>query len=346
MAKRILIVRLSAIGDSILSVPVLNALRRNLPNATIGWVTERASAQLLQGHSSLDELFITSKRTYKSPRELLALAKRLREWKPDITIDLQGLTKSSLIAWLSGARSRCGFHHGRFDGRELSTFFNNHLIEASSEHIVDRGLELLGLLGIADRRVEFNLPEFDQDAEFASQTMASMDLHDRFAIVNVGAGWPSKIWPAERYASIARHLGEQWGVPSLVVWSGEQERIAAEQVISLSKDHSRLAPTTTLTQLRSLIRRSCLFVGSDTGPMHLSVAVGTPTIGMIGPMPIQRVSPYGERSMGIQRERLPDSKLSKRKSNCAPMLSIQIEDIIQACDIMLKRQIQPNRVAA
>ena len=337
MAKRILIVRLSAIGDSILSVPVLTSLRRNFPTAEIGWVTERASAQLIQGHPALDQLFVTSKSTFKNPRDLWELGKQLRQWKPDITLDLQGLTKSSLIAWLSGAKNRIGFHHGHFDGRELSTWFNNQLFQADAEHIVDRGLELLGLLGVHDKRVEFNLPEMNQDTEFADKVLQSIHLTSPFAIVNVGAGWPSKIWPSDRYASVAKHLGQLWGVPSLVVWSGEQERAAAEQVIAQSGGFAQLAPSTTLTQLRSLIRRSCLFIGSDTGPMHLSVAVGTPTVGMIGPMPIQRVRPYGANTVGIQKARLPESKLSDRKSDCVPMLSIQIEDVILACDTIMHR---------
>ena len=105
MAKRILIVRLSAIGDCILSVPVLNSIRRNFPDARVGWVIEPASSQLIRGHSALDDLFTVSKRVFKSPQELWTLVAKLRKWKPDITIDLQGLTKSSLIAWLTGAKS-------------------------------------------------------------------------------------------------------------------------------------------------------------------------------------------------------------------------------------------------
>jgi heptosyltransferase-1 len=337
MFKRILIVRLSAIGDSLLSVPVLTTLRRHFQDAQLAWVTEKASAQLLQNHFALDELFIVSKRTFKNPRELWALSRKLREWKPDTTIDLQGLTKSSLVAWLSGAKNRCGFHRGPFDGRELSTWFNNCLFQSDADHIIDRGLQLLGLLGINDRKVTFDLPDTPQENEFADQTLRDLQFEGRFAIINVGAGWPSKIWPSDRYAGVASHLGCHWGVPSLVVWSGESERIAAEQVVLQSNGNAQMAPATNLLQLRCLIRRSCLFVGSDTGPMHLSVAVGTPTIGMIGPMPIERVGPYGANNVGIQKERLPESRRSERKTNSNPMHSIQIEDVTRACDNLMER---------
>ena len=351
MTKRILIVRLSAIGDCILSVPVLNSIRRNFPDARIGWVIERTSSPLIQNHSALDELFIVSKRTFKSPRELWTLVTNLRTWKPDITLDLQGLTKSSLIAWLSGAQARLGFHRDIFDGRELSCFLNNRLYKPESQHIVDRSLELLRLLGVHDSKVAFDLPEQESDSNFAERTIASLQLEDRFAIINVGAGWVSKIWPSNRYASIAKHLGEHWGMPCLVAWSGEKEKLAANEVVIESGGHAMLSPATTLSQLGSLIRRSSLFVGSDTGPMHLSVANGTPTIGLIGPMPIERVGPRGSNSAGVQNVRL--IKASARKFDCAPMLSISAEEVIRVCDQLMDRglllrstiDLQPTRSA-
>ena len=337
MAKRILIVRLSAIGDCILSVPVLNTLRRNFPNAKIGWVIERAASQLIHGHEALDELFVVSKKTFKSPRQLLALGKTLRAWKPDVTLDLQGLTKSSLIAWMSGAKDRLGFQRDQFDGREVSCMLNNRLCRPHSKHIVDRSLELLKLLGVEDSQVSFELPESELDAAFAKRTVRSLQLEGRFAVINVGAGWASKLWPADRYARVARHLGEKWGLPSLVVWSGEQERSVAEHVVAESSSYATLAPATTLSQLGSLIRLANLFIGSDTGPMHLSAALGTPTIGMIGPMPIERVSPYGTNHIGVQNVRL--LKPANRKTDCAPMLSIFTEHVTQASDQLLGRNL-------
>lgn len=337
MSKRILIVRLSAIGDCILSVPVLNAIRRNFPQARIGWVVERAAAQLIQGHSALDDLFVVSKQAFRSPRQLWTLATELRNWRPDTTIDLQGLTKSSLIAWLSGAKQRLGLHRDQFDGREGSCFLNNCLYQPESSHIVNRSLELLRLLGVNDSKIIYNMPEHGADAMYAQQAIAAMQLEGRFAMINVGAGWVSKIWPSSRYARVAQHLGEHWGMPSMVLWAGEKEREAAEEVVALSAGHAVLAPSTTLSQLGSLIRCAKLFVGSDTGPMHLSVAVGTPTVGLIGPMPIERVAPLGPQNVGVQNMRLLQS--SDRKTDCAPMLSIDTEQVIRACDQLLDRQV-------
>ncbi len=335
MAKRILIIRLSAIGDCILSVPVLNAIRRNFPDARIGWVIERAASQLIQGHSALDDLFVVSKQTFQSPRKLWTLAAQLRKWKPETTIDLQGLTKSSLIAWLSGAENRLGLQRDQFDGRELSCFFNNRLYQPESKHIVERSLELLRLLGVNDSSITYDLPEQENESSFAERTVESMQLQGRFAIINVGAGWVSKVWPPSRYARIAKHLGEHWGMPSLVVWANDKEKHAADAVVAESQGHALLAPSTTLSQLGSLIRCASLFVGSDTGPMHLSVAVGTPTIGLIGPMPSERVGPLGAYNVGVQNTRL--IKASLRKTDCSPMLSIETDQVIQVCDQLLDR---------
>ncbi len=343
MSSRILIVRLSAIGDCILSVPVLNAIRRHFPKARIGWVVERAAAQLIEGHSALDDLFVVSKATFRSPGQLWTIARELRQWRPDTTIDLQGLTKSSLLAWLSGARRRLGLHRDQFDGREWSCVLNNCLYQPESSHIVERSLELLRLLGVNDSTIEYGLPEQDADANFALQTIASMPLASRFAIINVGAGWVSKIWPSSRYASIAKHLGETWKMPSLVVWANEAERKAAEEVVASSDGFASLAPSTTLTQLASLIRCAALFVGSDTGPMHLSVAVGTPTVGMIGPMPVERVGPVGPHHAAVQNARLLCG--SDRKTDCTPMLSIATEQVVHACDQLLEQQVLAKRAS-
>ncbi|MFY7877969.1 MAG: glycosyltransferase family 9 protein, partial [Pirellula sp.] len=181
---------------------------------------------------------------------------------------------------------------------------------------------------------------FDADRLFASQSLSELGIQGPFCIINVGAGWPSKIWPSQRYADVANHLGKTHGLPSVVVWSGEKERLAAVEIAGKSSSYSKLAPATTLTQLRSLIRQSRLFVGSDTGPMHLAAALGVPTIGMIGPMPLQRVSPYGEQNIGVQRDSLPAHLTSQRKTNCAPMLSIHVEDVTAACDTILNRSYQ------
>src|SRR5215475_10110426 len=147
-APRILIVRLSAIGDTVLSVPVLCALRERFPRATIGWIVEKTSAPLLCGHADLDHLIVVPRGWLKSPKVVWQTVREMRAIGFDISLDLQGLTKSAVTARLSGAKRRLGFTRCEFEGRELSSWINNELVEPTADHVVDRGFELLKPLGI------------------------------------------------------------------------------------------------------------------------------------------------------------------------------------------------------
>ena len=290
-SPRILIVRLSAIGDVIHTMPVLCALRAHFPQAMIAWAVEERAAVLLRGHEALDELIELPRGFLKSPGVVLRLRNRLRERAFDVAIDTQGLTKSALVGWLSGAKRRIGL--ARPAGRELSPWFANERVLPTATHVIDQNLELLVPLGIQRPEVRFQVPEDDADRQTAGRWIleANMDNAAGVAIVNPGAGWPSKLWPPERYAQVARHLGLAWRLGVLVVWAGAAEKAAAETIVAGSEGVARLAPATTLRQLASLARRASLFVGADTGPLHLAVAVGTPCVGLFGPWPAERNGP-------------------------------------------------------
>jgi ADP-heptose:LPS heptosyltransferase len=157
-APRILIVRLSALGDVIHGVPVACALRDAFPRATIGWVVEGRTAELLEAHPAIDHVIRAPRGWLKSPRAVLALRRELRSHRFDVAIDLQCLTKSAIAAKLSGAPRRIG--KAGSDGRELSKLFHNELVAVGGQHVIDHYLELLRPLGITAPRVHFDLPEF------------------------------------------------------------------------------------------------------------------------------------------------------------------------------------------
>ena len=330
---RILIVRLSAIGDVIHGLPVLGALRERFPQARLAWVVEDRAAALLRGHPALDELIEVPRGWLKSPRTVWQLGRRLRGFGPDVTVDLQGLTKSAIAAWLSGARRRIGF--GDEKGRELSRWLNTELVRTTSAHVIDCNLELLRPLGIESPAVRFDVPEQETDAAAAEAMIRQAGLADGFAVINPGAGWPSKVWPADRYAAVARHLGQHGGLPSLVVWAGAQERAWAEQIVAGLGGHGRLAPRTSLLELAALCRRARLFVGSDTGPLHLAVAVGTPCVGLYGPMPAERNGPYGPEHVALQEMRFEGSARQRRNASSELMEAIGVEMVCDACDWLL-----------
>src|SRR5688572_14348411 len=165
--RRILIVRLSAIGDVIHGVPVLCALRSAFPEAFIGWVVEGRAGDLLEGHPALDELIRVPRGWLKSPREVWRLRRRLKSCQFDTTIDLQCLTKSAIAAWLSGAPRRIG--KAGVDGRELSRWFHNELVRAGGQHVIDHYLDMLRSLGIITPDVQYELPERAIDARMADE---------------------------------------------------------------------------------------------------------------------------------------------------------------------------------
>ena len=347
MQNRILIVRLSAVGDTILNLPVLCALRNNFPDAKIGWVVGAGAADILRGHADLDDLFVMGKTDLKSLGSYLKFLSRVRAWKPNIVIDAQGLTKSALIGWYSGAKQRIGLSKSEFEGRELSGWLNNTLVQPLSDHVVSRGLELLNPLGIKNPNIQYRVPIDPNTEESVASELQALRLgrnhSNPFAIINIGAGWPSKMWPVERYATVAKHIARHWNLPSVVAWGGPQEKPVAEQVAAMSEGTARVMPQTTLLELGAWIRQAHLFIGSDTGPMHLSVAIDTPTIALIGPMPVERVGPLGPRHRAIQCERLSERERHQRKTDMRPMLSIQIEHVIDACDSLLSSISRSNQ---
>lgn len=335
--SRILIVRLSAIGDVIHGVPVLCALRDAFPRASIAWVVEGRAGDILVGHPALDALIRVPRGWLKSPSQVWRLRQTLREHRFDVAIDLQCLTKSAIAAWLSGAPRRIG--KAGTDGRELSRWFHNELVSAGGRHVIEHYLDLLRPLGIESPTVRFDLQEQPADASVADEFLSACGLRARqFSVLNPGAGWPSKIWPAERYGELAHCLARTHGLPSVAVWGGRDELPLAERIVACSGGHARLAPATSMTELAALCRRAALFVGSDTGPMHLAVAVGTPTISMHGPSRADWCGAYGPQNIRLQVRYEDGSSFERRAADDSAMRAITVEIVAEACSKLLPRQ--------
>lgn len=332
---RILIVRLSAIGDVIHGVPVLCALRAALPEAFLGWIVEGRAGDLLEGHPALDSLIRVPRGWLKSPREVWQAHRRMHALRFDAAIDLQCLTKSAIAARLSGAPHRIG--KAGEDGRELSKWFHTELVACGGSHVIEHYLELLKPLGVESPEVRFDLPERDADARMAEEFLRSNGLAGRrVAILNPGAGWPSKVWPAERYGELARHLAKSHGVASIAVWGVPSELPLAQRIVAASDGHAILAPATSMTELAALCRRAAIFVGSDTGPMHLAVAVGVPTISLHGPSKAEWCGAYGPQNVRLQVRYEDGSALERRKADDSAMRAIEMPLVAEACDRLLR----------
>jgi ADP-heptose:LPS heptosyltransferase len=321
-------------GDVIHGVPVLCALRSALPDAFIGWVIEGQAGDIVEGHPDLDEAIRVPRHWLASPREIWRLRRRLRELRFDTAIDLQCLTKSAVAARLSGAKRRIG--KSGPGGRELSPWLHNDFIEPTGVHVVDQYVSMLWAVGIERADVRFHLSERSADARMAGNFLRASRLRQRqYAILNPGAGWPSKIWPAERYGAVAQHLARVHSIPSVAVWGASDELRLAKTIVATSNGHANLAPNTSMTELGALCRRAALFVGSDTGPMHLAVAVGTPTISMHGTSRAEWCGAYGEENIRLQVRYQDGSALERRQADNSAMCAITVEMACNACDRLM-----------
>ncbi len=333
---RILISRLSHIGDCVLTMPLLSALRAHYKHAVIAWVVEPPTDQLLRKHESLDHLIVAPRGWMKSPKAIWQLRQQMRQHKFDVAIDPQSLTKSAVLAWLSGAKTRIGFARGA--GRELAPILNNQLVKPSQPHVVDRQLELLRPLGIRRPSVKFQLPRDDRARRQIDDFIYRSHLGCGFAVINPGAGWRSRLWPPERFGAVAKHLGQTRSLPSVVAWAGDEERGWAEQIVARSGGHALLAPPTTLLELASLLRIARLYVGSDTGPMHIAVAAGTDSVVLHGTTRPEISGPYGPQHIAIQEYYQAGTSRERRSAGNEAMRAIQVESVCEACDRILERQ--------
>ena len=303
----ILILRMSSLGDVVHALPTLAALRRRFPRARLGWVVRPAVKDLLVGNPCLDEVLVLG-----SPKQAalagngpqviglpdllhpVGLARALRARSYELTLDLQGLLKSSFIAYLSGARWRIGYQ----SWQEGQFLFNNLRLvpDRKDIHAIWGYLGFAQVLGADPLPIEFPVGWSSQDEGAVSQLLAEKGLlHvEQSVALAPGGTWQSKRWPPESYGEVALTLARRAGLRSVIVGSGVDaeraaliRRVAGEAAVDLTG-------RTTLKQLAALLKRSALMIGNDTGPMHLAAALGTRTVAILGPTAGERIGPYGE----------------------------------------------------
>ena len=336
---RVLICRLSHIGDCLLTLPMLCALRAGYPDAHITWLLEPPTDQLLRTHPAIDRLIVVRRGWLKSFAEIRRVRDELRSAQIDIVLDPQGLTKSAIGGWLSGARRRIGFN--RPTARELAPWLDNELVQPGRTHLVEKSLDLLVPLGIDRPRVAFQLPRYPEARHEIDALVSRFHLGCGFAVINPGASWPSKQWPPARFGEVAKHLGHRRRLPSVVVWAGEKERAMAETAVAHSGGHALLAAKTSLTELAELCRAASLLVSSDSGPLHLAAAIGTPCVGLYGPTRVADCGPYGRGHVSVQAFYQQGSSRQRRRAPNDALRAIDVGTVCMACDELLARRKTP-----
>ncbi|MBI4389493.1 MAG: lipopolysaccharide heptosyltransferase I [Nitrospinae bacterium] len=319
-AKKFLIVKLSSLGDVVHGLPFLRTLRVNFPAAHIAWAVEEKCKDVLYQNPDLDELIVVRSKKWRkdlgrqSLGELLDFVRLLRQRRFDAVFDLQGLIKSGLIAFLSRAPLRVGFHPR--DCRErLNAWFTNRkgAFAGKGRHVVDKNLSLLNAVGARSFVKEFPLAvPAEAEAYIADYFKNNPDLAaGPLAAVNPGAGFQTKRWDLKRFAQLADRIAGELGCNVLLTWGPGEEDLVKAISANMRQNH-RIAPPTGIHQSIALLRRMHLFVSCDTGPLHLCAALNVPTVSIFGPTDPARNGPYGNNHETVYKS-LPCSFRYKRK---------------------------------
>lgn len=292
--NRILIVKPSALGDIVHSLPFLAVLKKEYPQAKIDWVVAHGLHRFLEGHPMINHLWVIKKdrwkdfgRFGKTVKEITDLGRGLRKQKYDVCIDLSGLLRSGLISWASGARMKLGFK----ESDEGSTYFYTHKIHGSMKiHAIDRYLEIARFMNCSVDQIQYPFAPYDEYPEIMR------DLPDRFCVMSPSAGKPANRWQAEKFGELASRLD----LPTIVIASGAEADIA-QITVDYSKGKAvSLAGKTSLKELIALIGKARFFVCNDTGPMHIAAALNIPVFAIFGPANPIRTGPYGDIHTVIQ----------------------------------------------
>ena len=313
-----LIIRLSALGDIVHTIPAYAALRRAHPRARIRWVVERKGKEILDFVPGLDEVIVRGERGW---------TRRLRH-EGQVALDFQGLLKSATIARLSGAKRRLGFDRSNLREKAAALFYTEQLDPVpETNHVIAKNIALLRLLGIAPTHApEFPLVipealvESVCDKVGPATCVGSRDL----VVFNVGAAWPTKRWPARKWTALIDDL-ERDHIHSLLIWGNAEEKAIASVIGR--KTEAPVAPFLTVREVMALLRRTMLLVSGDTFALHAAGALGVPVVGLFGPTDPARNGPFRPQD-GIVYHEIPCSRCHKRDcSNTRCMDLIQPDEV-------------------
>ncbi len=345
--RNLLIVRLGSMGDILHTLPAAFGLRNTLPDSTIGWIVEEHWADLLCATSEpqsgprsprrplVDKLHIVNTKRWRKNlfsvetwERVAAAISELRAPHYEVAVDFQGAARSAVLARWSGASTIFGFSQPR---ENVATMLYTRQVLASGDHIVEQNLSLAeAVVGQGLGAPNVLLP-CNEVAERHCTTWLQDHAADKFVLLNPGAGWGAKQWPAERYGQVAQELAKS-GIQPLVNYGPHEVDLA--RAVEAASGGSATPICWPLAELIALTGHASLFIGGDTGPMHLAAALGIPVVALFGPTNPARNGPYGTRSIVL---RDPSSGTShQRHSQTDPgLMRIQVGDVLAAAHQLL-----------
>jgi heptosyltransferase-1 len=330
--ERYLVVRLTALGDILHTVPAVAALRAAHSGAKIDWVVERKWAPVLEGSPALNEVIPFDRRSVWGAIECV---QRLRENRYACVIDFQGLYKSSILAALSGARRRIGFDRGWAREPQSSMFYSER-VAPIGRHVAELNYSLAEQAGA--RRPA--APEYPLRVPAGGAASIRARLHDlgiagEYMVVGPGGSWRAKCWPAERYGEFCREF-ERKNSMRVVVIHGPGEKSIADEVVRAAAPARPVILATTIEELMGLLAHARCLVAADSGPLHLAASLGTPVIGLYGPTDPARNGPFVPGAVILHKARLEEISYKRRSEYAPAMLRITVEDVLAATYTLLK----------
>ncbi len=296
--KNILIIKPSALGDIVMALPALSALRRNFPDAKISWLVRPEFAGLLEGHPHLDSIIEFDRRylgrAWCKPAamgSLFSLVRRLRRSKFDAVIDLQGLFRTASLGWLTGSKKRFGMA----DAREFAPIFYNHKIPPGPDrvHVVDYYLKIVRAVGASDTAAEFILPQSSRADESVEKLLAANNIKaNNYAVLIPGSAHDYKCWPAENFAAIADRMAADFGFDIVAVGTAGEKVIIENLKSAADFPVAEFAGRTSISELISLLRSARAVVTNDTGPGHIAGVLDVPLAMIYGRSNPIRIYPY------------------------------------------------------
>ena len=330
-AERYLVVRLTALGDILHTLPAVAALRSAHKNARIDWVVDRKWAPVLERSPAIDEIIPFDRGSLLGA---VKCARRLRENKYTCAIDFQGLYKSSVLAMLSAASRRIGFERGwaRESGAAL---LYTERVTPVGRHVAELNYSLAENAG-AVRPVK---PEYPLRVPSGGAASVRARLAERgiteYIVVGPGGSWRAKCWPAERYGIFCREFQKKHHIPAILLCAPHEESIA-EEARQSAHPAKPIVMATTLEELMGLLAHARCVVAADSGPLHLAAALGAPVVGLYGPTDPARNGPFVPGAVIVSEAR-PEEISYKRRATYSPaMLRISVERVLDAVDTCLK----------
>ncbi len=360
--KKLLIVRLSAIGDVVHVLHSLKTLRESYPSSHIAWLVEDKAEGILRGQADLDEIIVFPKKKWlaglKNPltfiqttREIYSFISALRSKGFELALDFQGNLKSGIMTFLTGTPLRVGFTKGYC--REGNFLFTNYHIAPALKrlHRIEKNLALLEGLGLRPARAGVSLFTSREDEEFVDSFLKNIKgpvkgeaVVKPLVVIHPGTSdfGAYKRWPIENYAQLADKLVGELGLNVVFTW-GPSELERVKEIITTMKQTAYPGPKTeTLGQLVSLIRRANLFISGDTGPMHIASALGISQVAIFGPKDPVIYGPYQKNAIVVRKE-FDCSPCTKRTCDDPICItSITPEDVFGAAKVRLVKNFVKN----